>query len=60
MQRKQTQEKKEALRNHITHQDNMMNNGERVIAYVINTTRYDIGIPAGWLNANIAIGLNHP
>jgi UTP--glucose-1-phosphate uridylyltransferase len=39
----------------ITH---MMNNGERVIAYVINTTRYDIGTPAGWLNANIAIELH--
>ncbi len=35
----------------------MMRNGERVIAHIIDTTRYDIGIPAGWLNANIAIGL---
>jgi|SRR4030095_4729455 len=33
----------------------MMNNGERVIAYVINTTRYDIGTPVGWLAANMSI-----
>lgn len=35
----------------------MMRNGERVIAHVIDTTRYDIGIPAGWLNANISVGI---
>jgi UTP--glucose-1-phosphate uridylyltransferase len=38
----------------------MMRNGERVIAYVIKTKRYDIGNPLGWIQANIDIALNHP
>jgi UTP--glucose-1-phosphate uridylyltransferase len=38
----------------------MMRNGERVIAYVIKTARYDVGTPLGWLQANIEMGLNHP
>ena len=38
----------------------MMRNGERVIAYVIKTKRYDIGNPLGWIQANIDITLNHP
>ena len=38
----------------------MMRNGERVIAYVIKTSRYDVGTPLGWLQANIKVGLNHP
>lgn len=39
---------------------NMMNNGERVIAYVMNTSRYDVGNPLGWLQANIDIGFKNP
>ena len=38
----------------------MMRNGERVIAYVIKTARYDVGNPLGWLQANIEMGLHHP
>lgn len=38
----------------------MMRNGERVIAYVMNTSRYDIGNPLGWIQANIDIALQHP
>jgi len=38
----------------------MMRNGERVIACVIKTERYDVGTPIGWIQANIAIGLKHP
>ncbi|HSC25486.1 MAG TPA: UTP--glucose-1-phosphate uridylyltransferase [Candidatus Babeliales bacterium] len=41
----------------ITH---MMHNGERVIAYVIKTARYDVGNPLGWLQANIDLALQHP
>ena len=37
----------------------MMRNGERVIAYVIQTARYDVGNPLGWIQANIEIGMNH-
>jgi UTP--glucose-1-phosphate uridylyltransferase len=33
----------------------MMRNGERVIAYVMNTSRYDVGNPQGWLEANMDI-----
>jgi UTP--glucose-1-phosphate uridylyltransferase len=33
----------------------MMRNGERVLAYVIKTARYDVGNPTGWLQANIEI-----
>ncbi len=38
----------------------MMNNGERVIACVLNTSRYDVGNPLGWIQANIEIAFNHP
>lgn len=38
----------------------MMRNGERVIAYVIKTARYDVGTPLGWIQANIDIALKHP
>lgn len=38
----------------------MMNNGERVIAYVMNTNRYDVGIPTGWIQANIELAFKHP
>jgi UTP--glucose-1-phosphate uridylyltransferase len=38
----------------------MMRNGERVIAYVMNTSRYDVGNPLGWLQANIDIGFKNP
>ncbi len=38
----------------------MMRNGERVIAYVINTARYDVGNPLGWIQANIDIALKDP
>ena len=38
----------------------MMHNGERVIAYVMETSRYDVGNPLGWLKANIEIALNDP
>jgi UTP--glucose-1-phosphate uridylyltransferase len=33
----------------------MLKKGERVIAYKIQGTRYDIGTPAGWLHANIEL-----
>jgi UTP--glucose-1-phosphate uridylyltransferase len=38
----------------------MMRNGERVIAYVIKTSRYDVGNPLGWIQANIDVAFNHP
>jgi UTP--glucose-1-phosphate uridylyltransferase len=38
----------------------MMSKGERVIAYVMNTARYDVGNPLGWIQANIEVGLKHP
>lgn len=38
----------------------MMRNGERIIAYVIKTARYDVGTPLGWIQANIEIALKHP
>jgi UTP--glucose-1-phosphate uridylyltransferase len=38
----------------------MMRNGERVIAYVMNTSRYDVGNPLGWIQANIDIAFKHP
>lgn len=37
----------------------MMRNGERVIAYVIKTSRYDVGNPLGWIQANIDIAIKH-
>jgi UTP--glucose-1-phosphate uridylyltransferase len=38
----------------------MMRNGERVIAYVIKTSRYDVGNPLGWIQANIDIAFKNP
>jgi len=38
----------------------MLRNGERVLAYTLKTSRYDVGNPLGWLQANIALGLQHP
>jgi UTP--glucose-1-phosphate uridylyltransferase len=38
----------------------MMRKGERVIACVMKTTRYDVGNPLGWLQANIEVGLQNP
>jgi UTP--glucose-1-phosphate uridylyltransferase len=35
----------------------MMRNGERVLAYIIKSTRHDIGNPLGWLQANMHAGL---
>lgn len=35
----------------------MMHNGEKVFAYKIQGTRYDIGTPMGWLKANIGFAL---
>lgn len=41
----------------ITH---MMKNNEKVYAYKIQGTRYDIGTPIGWLKAIISLGLQSP
>src|SRR5581483_9321439 len=38
----------------------MMKNNEKVYAYKIQGTRYDIGTPVGWLKAIISLGLQHP
>jgi UTP--glucose-1-phosphate uridylyltransferase len=38
----------------------MMRKGERVIAYVMKTNRYDVGVPSGWIQANIELALKHP
>ncbi len=38
----------------------MMHSGERVIACVMKTSRYDVGNPLGWIQANIEIALQHP
>lgn len=38
----------------------MMQEGERVLAVKIDGTRYDIGNPKGWLEANIAYALHDP
>jgi len=38
----------------------MMKNNEKVFAYKIQGTRYDIGTPMGWLKANISMGLQTP
>ncbi len=33
----------------------MLNAGEKVLAYAIQGTRYDVGTPAGWLQANVEL-----
>lgn len=38
----------------------MLKHNEKVFAYKIQGTRYDIGTPIGWLKATIAMGLQHP
>lgn len=38
----------------------MIRSGERVFAYKIQGTRYDIGTPLGWMKASIALGLQDP
>ena len=38
----------------------MIKNNEKLFAYKIQGTRYDIGTPVGWLKATIALGLEHP
>lgn len=38
----------------------MMRNGERVIACVLNTSRYDVGNPLGWIQANLEVAFQHP
>ncbi len=38
----------------------MIKNNEKLFAYKIQGTRYDIGTPIGWLKAMIALGLQHP
>lgn len=38
----------------------MIRSGERVFAYKIQGTRYDIGTPLGWMKASIAFGLQDP
>jgi UTP--glucose-1-phosphate uridylyltransferase len=38
----------------------MMRSGERVIAYVMQTNRYDVGVPSGWIQANIELAFKHP
>ena len=35
----------------------MMKNNEKVFAYKVQGTRYDIGNPIGWIKAIIGIGL---
>ena len=35
----------------------MMRNGERVITCILKTSRYDVGNPLGWIQANIDIAL---
>jgi UTP--glucose-1-phosphate uridylyltransferase len=38
----------------------MMKNNEKVFAYKISGTRYDIGTPLGWVKAIISMALNDP
>jgi UTP--glucose-1-phosphate uridylyltransferase len=38
----------------------MMHNGERLIACVLTTNRYDVGNPLGWIQANIEVALHNP
>lgn len=38
----------------------MMKQGEKVFAYKIQGTRYDIGTPIGWLKASLGLALQHP
>lgn len=38
----------------------MMRNNEKVFAYKVQGTRYDIGTPIGWIKANIGCALQDP
>jgi len=38
----------------------MMNAGERVLVYKFKGDRYDLGVPAGWLAANIRLAMQDP
>lgn len=38
----------------------LLSNGEKVFAYKIQGTRYDVGTPLEWLKTNIILGLKHP
>lgn len=38
----------------------MMKNNEKVFAYKIQGTRYDIGTPVGWVKAIISMAMQHP
>lgn len=38
----------------------MLHNGEKVYAYKIEGTRYDLGTPIGWLKATIGMSLQDP
>lgn len=38
----------------------MMHHNEKVFAYKIQGTRYDVGTPIGWIKAVIGIGLQNP
>lgn len=38
----------------------LLDSGERVLAYQVQGSRYDIGTPEGWLQANIELGLQVP
>lgn len=39
---------------------NMAKSNEKIFAYKIQGTRFDIGTPIGWLKAMIALALEHP
>ncbi|MCA9769857.1 UTP--glucose-1-phosphate uridylyltransferase [Candidatus Dependentiae bacterium] len=38
----------------------MMKNNEKVFAYKVQGTRYDIGTPIGWIKATISLAAQHP
>lgn len=38
----------------------MLKNNEKVFAYKVQGTRYDVGTPVGWIKAIIGLGLQHP
>ena len=38
----------------------MMKHNEKVFAFKVQGTRYDIGTPIGWLKATIGLALQHP
>ncbi len=57
----------EEISNYATHElqltdaiTHMLQNNERVFAYKIEGTRYDVGTPRGWLKAVVDMGLQDP